>query len=375
LEKGVKMSVASETCYVPTLRWLTGERRALQSGLTQNVKARIKPLIEIPPRAEKHDEPSDRDELMGAESPEAFISLLPQNLIHHWGLSPFMIDTAFLDATEREYQGRSSLAYLCEQILEKNGIPVPIIRIDVSDTHINELRQYVPHGVGLRLTVNDLAFAPIDTILEKIGVGVEQADVIVDLGVITRESAEITKAYLRQGEFPSFSSGREWRSVTLLAGAFPTSLAGMQPGLHTAHRTEWRLWLDLIHRINRRLLFGDYTVNYAAPKKMTSDIRQAIPCIRYTSDEEWLLFRGAGKKDAAAGGNRQYHELARRCRSHEAFRGRTYSEGDRYIDDCANEDDGPGNPTVWRRVASSAHITYVANQCATAYDSAGGLSP
>lgn len=363
-----------EISYVPTLRWLTGERRALQKDVTVKTKALIKPLIEIPPRGEKHDEPNASDELMNALTPEAYLQALPLNIVHHWGFTPFLLDTYFMATSEKEYNGRDSLAFLCDRLNLDHAHPIPVLRLDEPDAQAREVKPHVQSGIAVRLGVGALArTSDITSLIKLAGATVETTDIILDLGYLSDDSIAATQVLLQQPLLAKFARSRDWRSLTLLGGSFPPSLSGRKPGLHEVERREWVLWREAIERVERRMLFGDYTVTYPKPEPVTGETRGAIPCIRYTDEEQWLLFRGAGKSVAAAGGNKQYYELARNCRAHDAYRGRKYSTGDLYIDDCANKDEGPGNPTTWRRVATSTHITYAANQAASACDSAGGL--
>ncbi|WP_422802525.1 beta family protein [Sulfitobacter pontiacus] len=50
-----------------------------------------------------------------------------------------------------------------------------------------------------------------------------------------------------------------------------------------------------------------------------------------------------------------------------AFRGATFSLGDKYIADCAAHAVGTGNSTTWKWVTINHHITIVADDLATLF--------
>jgi NAD(P)-dependent dehydrogenase (short-subunit alcohol dehydrogenase family) len=52
-------------------------------------------------------------------------------------------------------------------------------------------------------------------------------------------------------------------------------------------------------------------------------------------------------------------EVATRIVASAHFAGRSFSLGDKYIADTANDKDGPGNATSWRRVNTVHHLTRV----------------
>lgn len=359
--------------YMPTVRWLTGERRAFQKEIAPTVRQKIRPLIEIAPRVEKHDEPDEKDELMGVATASDYLRALPKNIVQHLGFAPFLLDTYALSPSEKVAFGKSSLVYLTENMHELKAKAVPVLRLS-DKNNAQSLKTITTHGIALRVTaVETLRGAEVTAFLRALRVGAEQVDIVIDLGLIDESSIDVNLAFLQHPGLSRFLRSREWRSCTLLGGSFPEKLTGVREGLHAIERLEWRLWLQALEDVERKVCFGDYTVSYPRPKPATGEIRAGIPTIRYTANSEWLIFRGVGKKAASAGGNQQYFELARRCSAHEAFRGRGYSRGDEYIDDCGKRHKGPGNPTVWRRIATATHITFVANETATAYDAAGGL--
>ena len=83
--------------------------------------------------------------------------------------------------------------------------------------------------------------------------------------------------------------------------------------------------------------------------------------IRYTVGDKILYFRGHGLlhpvKDYS-----QYYHLAHLVRSDSRYRGRSYSFGDNYIDDCANHLISQGSPATWVKADMNHHVTYVTHQ-------------
>ena len=81
--------------------------------------------------------------------------------------------------------------------------------------------------------------------------------------------------------------------------------------------------------------------------------------LRYTLEEEWLIFKGRNVRDY---GYEQFNGLCRTLLQHKEYSGATFSWGDNYISQCAADKGGPGNASTWRKVGNSHHLSFVVYQ-------------
>jgi len=151
-----------------------------------------------------------------------------------------------------------------------------------------------------------------------------------------------------------------WRRFSLAASAFPVSLSSIPAdGYGTVERREmtvWSLLRDAAH-LPRVPTFGDHGVQHPEIKDLDFRAIPRIVQIRYALEAEWLVYKGRSTKD---GGHGQFCGLCRKLVRRPEFMGEAFSRGDKYIMECAEEKDGPGNPEKWRWAAVNHHITKTA---------------
>ncbi len=80
------------------------------------------------------------------------------------------------------------------------------------------------------------------------------------------------------------------------------------------------------------------------------DVREIDPrlmvasaSIRYTAENEWLIFRGRSLREIRYGGYGQFRTLSTQVVNHAAYRGPRFSWGDEYLFRCAHSLVGTGN--------------------------------
>ncbi|GMQ54955.1 beta family protein [Halopseudomonas aestusnigri] len=183
------------------------------------------------------------------------------------------------------------------------------------------------------------------------------SSLIVDLGVSPEEwtLAEAT----RLGQDLQALAVIDYKSVHLISGAYPASLASVKTGMATFKRNDWSLW----HDVNAvapgfNLGFGDYGT---LSPEWTEEILQRRGrriAIRYTRDSDWLILRADGNttSDSIA-----ISEILVNTYAND-FKGASYSFGDTLIEERAD----PNLPRKKKRCghyhiteAWSHHIAYV----------------
>jgi hypothetical protein len=127
------------------------------------------------------------------------------------------------------------------------------------------------------------------------------------------------------------------------------------------------LWDTLLanrERLSRMPTFADYGIGHPDPVEEAFDPRRMSISgqLRYTADAYWLMVKGRSTKTA---GYDQMRALCQRLMERPEYSGPDFSWGDKYVRDCAAGAVGPGNPTVWRKIGTTHHLMFVANQLAT----------
>jgi len=93
--------------------------------------------------------------------------------------------------------------------------------------------------------------------------------------------------------------------------------------------------------------------------------------IRYTIENDWLLFRGEGLNKKNSAGHAQYPAHAQLLAERNEFSGPDFSMGDLYVYDMAQRAareekvQNPGNPGSWIKAGINHHLTFVATQIST----------
>jgi hypothetical protein len=210
----------------------------------------------------------------------------------------------------------------------------------------------VPAG----LTVADL----LSTGMEAAGASIESADLWIDLAYLSPDEEIWPSEVVELLDEMADVGG--WRNIVLTGTSMPSMLGGVidEGTIGSLDRQEWRLWTELNSRVVTRMpTFGDFAVQHPYPPH--EDGGPGMRCnIRYTVDDAFRIARGAGPAHQA--GKEQYRLLAQHLCSFADNQGRTYSWGDRTLDDVANRGGDPGWHTTWRGVGTSHHLQFVTDQ-------------
>ena len=198
----------------------------------------------------------------------------------------------------------------------------------------------------------------IDNLLTFFQVGRSSCDIIFDLWTMGISSLSLLASAI-VNTINSVGSINDFRTLTVASSSFPTS-SEIPRGISTVQRRDWLLWNNILSKPNlvRKPSYGDYTC--LNPEIIDFDPVTMKPAakIRYTSQHEWVTFKGKQMK----GNGAQYHNLAANVVSRQEYMGAIFSWGDTYISGCANKTCGPGNLTNWVMVDVNHHITYVVYQ-------------
>jgi len=342
--------------YAPILKGKANDLKAL-SRLTAEARALIKPLVELLPI------PPDR-------STDEHLNAFAHHIVKHakagdlfvdfWGLLPGTATQDGRDATTAGFQ-----------ILRKLGRPVtPTYGFDRDDAVWAPLRAEVKRmaqGFCFRIDIDDLDDKAQETwteLLERsadLELAPKALDLLLDLRHVAQRSTNELKELVT--DFLAYKPlQNKYRSI-IVAGSSALKDVAAIPKDDTGEviRKELRVWVELQADVGSSvtLTFGDYGVVH--PDFTDGGPNQnANAKIRYTLGGRIFVFRG--HKLFKPTDFKQYHALAERVRNSQAYRGRDFSYGDSYIDDCADYNKGPGNMGCWVLADMNHHIEYTAKQ-------------
>ena len=352
--------------YVPCLRWKKGEYRAV-SFLSQKAKAAILPLIEI---AEMGFDFETRE---NSKTIDEHLSKIAERVRKNWGSAACMLDFRLLDSRLRMENGNHPLVQVFGQLKSVGAKAIPVVSVSSDAKFLSATRKIAADdklGACLRVGIEQAASrdlkSRVDSLLGGIGLEIGRCDLVLDLGAPTFEPLD-DFAGLVEALVSSLPYLTRWRSLAILGSSFPSTLAGVPPGLTLLPRNEWRLFRLLLSRgfIGKARMpdFGDYSVNH--PDVLKGDMRLLKPAaaIRYTLSDSWLIAKGTNLR--VAGAYAQFFALSAQIVGSRHYSGPDYSAGDKRIKECASRLVGPGNLTTWRFVGTNHHLEKVVRDLAS----------
>lgn len=160
-----------------------------------------------------------------------------------------------------------------------------------------------------------------------------------------------------------------WRSVTLLAGAFPEHDPAREPALITPPRLDRALHAQVrAARPRQRLRYGDYSVEHVRSAYRPADSGRYGPpwsLLRYTHPDRFLVSRAPTRGPERAD---RVRSAARRIVEHESYRREPSAHrgvAEDWLESCAHGTGptGTGSPETWARIGHAQHLTSWWNYC------------
>jgi T4 beta protein len=349
--------------YVPILKGKEGEFAALQE-LRPDVRPRLMPLIEIP--GIPYDYVNERP----AKTLREHVSGIADRLKKSWPGNPLYLDFPWF---EREEDGGVALEAVLAECGSKGVQAVPVVSRRNSSKYLATAGRHAEKtkvGASLRLTVKDFEedvdlVLEVEQLLQKLSLTeLSSLDLILDLEDLGGDDGKAV--LVARSVFSMIPKKEEWRRVILVGASFPEDLSDVDAANITKlPRREWALWRSLQKRPSalprQDMIFGDYAIAHPVPKELDPRVMLMSANIRYTTPENWLILKGRNVRQY---GFEQYFDLCKQLVDRPEYSGRDFSWGDKYISDCADGTQGPGNATTWRKVGTNHHLTLVAKQLA-----------
>lgn len=206
-------------------------------------------------------------------------------------------------------------------------------------------------SIAIRVRLNSLQLSPqvfqqVTGSLATLKAAGRQAELFVDLGVSPEvwAPADVTAF----GMTMQLLSGVGYSSVHLISGAFPSSLASVKTGSARFERNDWKFWEAVSASVPTLTIgYGDYGTLSPEWSEQILERRSNSIAIRYTSDDNWLVLRAAGKTapDSVALSQILVHSYA-------DFIGNGYSYGDDLLEQRADP-----NVAMKQKKCGHYHIT------------------
>lgn len=341
--------------YVPALKWRQGEYQALWR-LSESHKTNTVPLIEITP-------PDFDFELWKpSKTIDEHLEYFAKRLKAKWGARLALLDCGLLPAATRMANGTHPLNYLYDTAVNLGANLIPTTSFDRDSAYqraVYEIDAAGDTGAALRCGLEDVLDPDfddnVDALLDVVGIDANNLDILLDLRSPNFEpladlAATIVAALSNATTFDNC------RSTTLIATAFPDSMAKVTPPLQFWPRREWLLYKAVILALPtgvRIPAFGDYAIS--GPEFAQGDMRLLKPSatVRYAVDDGWLIAKGVNVRD---NGFAQCRALCGSIVSSGRFLGSSFSLGSAYVHDCRAGTAKTGNLTTWRWVGTNHHI-------------------
>ena len=308
--------------YVPVLRMKPAELRALRS-VDPVLRSRITPLLECPARV-----------LRRCDTPKALDARFDHIVRHiaQWAGRAIFIDFDTLPCTVPQ-----ALEVMVVRATLAGIRPVLVMSLKMASQYARSVHAVLERhdsGLCLRLSPEDLrqtgAGEKIENLLTRYGASPEQVDLVIDRGGVDSGTTMYEEFADR---IPCVDA---WRTLTVLAGSFPEDLARFAAGrTHRLRRFEWRQWQALESWPGRKPAFGDYTIQHVLFKEPVA-VPNFSASVRYTMEDEYLVLRGEGVLNENGPGYSQWNAWASLLVEMPEFAGSTFSAGDRYIRERAD---------------------------------------
>lgn len=334
--------------YVPVLKGKRAEFPALQH--LKSTKG-VTPLIEAVPSA-----------------PAEFV---PKKMSKAWPAdTPYFIDLVFFDDEEMEADEANghALSKCFAEVVKKKQHAIPVTGIARSPAYQMALRDVASaHGYAIRLVPDDFedeeeVAEAIDSLVKLVGVKRSEIDLIVDANTVAGDGAS-TIRQKHSANLEMVPTIDKWRTVTVVAGAFPKGLAPLtRDAWNTVARGDWHGWRRLVTgklRPRRLPAFGDYAI--AHPDLPPTGRATILAQLRYSTEDSFLVWKGNNVFKHAKK-FKQFFDICADLIDRPEYRGADFSDGDQQISETAANRDSPGNAETWRRIGTNHHIETVMDQ-------------
>jgi len=350
------------TTYIPVLRWRLAEYQALLR-LSDDAKDRVVPIIMVPPLEYDPEDGRLKKTIQEVVAPFAKRVNLKWNERSAW----IDFDSSLVNGNMDD--GVAVVTHVFNELREFNSPAVPISWLDAGENVIGavrEIQRVDRRGIGVRLKLENLMAVDISnrikSLAQKLDTGYSEIDLILELGK-SFEPYEAFSNALFAG-LSRVSILNKFRSFVLTGTSMLESLGEIDTPGATIPRHEWLFYQYLINNLRdnvRRPNFGDYTI-VAPTFSMNFNMALIKPAGRiiYTYGGNWIIRKGSAFRDNP----NQMRAMCSNLIGSGKFRGEDFSDGDKQIYLCANNQRNTSNLGGWKRFGINHHIMHVLDDLA-----------
>ncbi|MFJ5258979.1 hypothetical protein ACIQAC_00685 [Streptomyces sp. NPDC088387] len=355
-----------EPTYVPVLP-VRPRAWAAYEALDPRVRRRTEPLWTLTPHHGPERPRDERYDLDPNDDPaelERWLTPKVDRLVEATDSMP-----GWLDAVHVESRVRGSAAALWRLASRCNlRLVTGPERDPTLQRHTADLAFLGGRGLGIRLLVDEPpeehSAACLLDMVDRLCLQPSTTDLILDMGAVAFGDESVKSAIAAVDVLGTL---RRWRTVVLVAGAFPRSPEDGPgaPGMYAVPRHDHHLH-GSVHAarpsLPRSVVYGDYSVEHAGAAGIPPLAHRYGPpsgLFRYTTPDSFLIARAPlrGGPDRAD----RVRAAARSMTEAGPFRGAGYSEGEQWMQKCAEEEGpkGSGNAEMWIKMGHIQHMTFV----------------
>lgn len=327
--------------------------------LAEDVADRTLPRFIVPPLGERDE---TQKELFESEKTPDISTLISR----HWYGRAALIDSTYL----LDECGRDRIVEWLPQMFNRarragaKVIPMAILS-DLGESEAEGFRAAIAGDAPLKFAIcvpsddmvgasfqNDLAAA-----LARLGLNAHECAVIADFQTADFSDPTLVAPIINSA-LELLQELGQWQHIIFQGTHYPEKNPAAPDSTFPWPRNEWIAWKLAVNfdpSTAQNMMFGDYAADCAKMVFGSGGGIAAIKHYRYTTENSWLVVRGAksGTDKAVMQG------VCRRIVASDQFEGPRFSTADAYIYKTAMNQDGPGNSTTWRQVNTTHHITRV----------------
>lgn len=354
------MTNRNKVIYVPSLRMKKGELEGLRA-LREDVAACILPLLIVPPLKERDSVSQETLFPQGESIPD-----VGGILYKYWPRRPTFVDPRALFEEYGIEKASNWLPELFNRARNLDVVAIPIANLAALErVGVSAFKNSISEGhslkFGLRIQSGDMTDPNLNdrvkSALSTMCLIPAECAVIADFSDADLSDPLLLAPIIRSA-LEQLQAFGLWQLIAFQGAHFPETNPA-KPGQTIRHpRNEWRAWSEAVKfdpSTSEHMVFGDSAADSA---KINFDGKggRPIPHCRYTTGSDWLVVRG----NETGSTHEVMKDVFERVLESGEFSGPSFSLADAFIDDVArNNSESAGNPSTWRQVNTTHHITRV----------------
>lgn len=307
--------------------------------------------------------------------PDQIHDFIPRKMPAPWATGAYyFIDMIFLDdedSSESEWEVHPIRTCFTE-VAARQQHAIPVTGTDRSPAYqmaVKWINDSQHQGVAVRLTPADFEgddepTTVLSALLSFFSISPEETDIIIDLGSMAGTAGGTVAAIHRANLF-SLPMLAQWRTVTVVSGAFPVGLSPLVSGWNFLARTDWLGWKSVVANpqgLTRLPSYGDFAIG--SPDLPHGGRGTILAQLRYTLTDQFMVWKGANvfkHPDRY----KQFFAICADLVSRPQYHGQSISAGDQEISEKAANVGSSGNAERWRRIGVNQHVEMVIQQIAS----------